>query len=96
MDWTDPAAKVARHVNGLSPFPGAWTMHEGKRLKLLRARAAEGEDVPGAVLRGEALRVACGTGAVDIIEVQPEGRGRMTAADWRRGARLAAGDRLAD
>ena len=96
VDWTDPAAKVARHVNGLSPFPGAWTMHEGKRLKLLRARAAEGEDVPGAVLRGEALRVACGTGAVDIIEVQPEGRGRMTAADWRRGARLAAGDRLAD
>ena len=96
VDWTAPAAAVARQINGLSPFPGAWTLHEGRRLKLLRARAAEGEDVPGAVLHGESLRVACGTGAVEVLEVQPEGRGRMTAADWRRGARLAAGDRLAD
>ena len=96
VDWTAPSERVARHINGLSPFPGAWTLHDGRRLKLLRAHSAEGEDVPGAVLPGESLRVACGIGAVELLEVQPEGRGRMGTADWRRGARLAAGDRLAD
>ena len=94
VDWSRPAGAVARQVNGLSPFPGAWTLHDGRRLKLLRAGVAAGEGAPGAVLPGEPLRVACGAGAVELLELQPEGRGRLAAAEWRRGTRIAAGDVL--
>ena len=94
VDWSRPAGDVARQVNGLSPFPGAWTLHDGRRLKLLRAGEAAGEGAPGAVLPGEPLRVACGAGAVELLELQPEGRGRLAAAEWRRGTRIAAGDVL--
>ena len=94
VDWSRPAGAVARQVNGLSPFPGAWTLHDGRRLKLLRAGVSAGEGAPGAVLPGEPLRVACGAGAVELLELQPEGRGRLAAAEWRRGTRIAAGDVL--
>ena len=92
VDWSRPAGEIARRVNGLSPRPGAWTLRRGRRLKLLRARVAGApengtpeNEAPGAVLPGAPLRVACGTGAMDLIEVQFEGRGRQTAADHARG-----------
>ena len=91
VDWSAPADVVARQINGLSPSPGAWTTQGGKRLKLLRARESDGDGVPGLLLPGESLRAACGEGAVEILEVQPEGRGRMAAAEWRRGSRPPSG-----
>ena len=94
VDWSRPAPEVAWQINGLSPFPGAWTLHAGRRLRLLRAVAEEGQGAPGAMLPGEGLRVACGSGAIGVLELQPEGRGRLSAGDWLRGARLAAGERL--
>ena len=93
VDWTRPAAQLARHVNGLSPFPGAWTMHRGRRLKLLRARALDDAGHAGEHLGG--LRVACGAGAVEILELQPEGAPAMPAAAFLNGADLAPGERLA-
>ena len=94
VDWTRPAPEVARHVNGLSPSPGAFVERAGGRLKLLRARAAGGSAVPGTVDGPDGLFVGAGDGRVEILEVQPGGRGPMDAADWRRGARVAAGERL--
>ena len=96
VDWARPSAEVARHVNGLSPFPGAWITFGGRRLKLLRAVPVDGAagGAPGTVMSGDGLRVAAASGAVDVLEVQPEGRGRMTATEWRRGATVAAGERL--
>ncbi|MBM2577219.1 methionyl-tRNA formyltransferase [Jannaschia sp. Os4] len=91
VDWTRPAAEVARHVNGLSPFPGAFLEIAGGRLKLLRARAVDGAGVPGAVTGAEGLTVAAGQGLVEVLEVQPAGKRAMSAADWRRGAGLAEG-----
>ncbi len=90
IDWTEPAEDIARTIRGLSPFPGAWTMIGGKRLKLHGARAVEGAGAPGTVLRG--LTIAAGEGAVEITRVQPEGRPPMAAEDWLRGARIAPGD----
>jgi methionyl-tRNA formyltransferase len=78
-----PRREVDRQIRGLSPFPGAWTTHDGRRLKLLRSRLAEGGGAPG---RGSPrLTIACGAGAVDILEVQAEGRGRQDAASFLRG-----------
>jgi methionyl-tRNA formyltransferase len=83
IDWTRPAPEVARKVMGLSPFPGAWCLAGGERVKLLRARAVAGGGPPGTILG--ALTVACGTGAVEVTELQREGRRAMPAAEALRG-----------
>ena len=90
VDWTAPADAIDRKIRGLSPFPGAWTTVAGKRVKLLRSRVADGAGAPGTVLN--AFTVAAGDRAVEITQVQPEGKGPMWSMDWLRGARLAAGD----
>ncbi len=89
VDWSRPGAEVDRQIRGLSPFPGAWTMLDGRRLKLLRSRLAEGSGTPGAVLDG--LTVACGSGAVEITELQAEGRARQPAEAFLRGRAVAPG-----
>lgn len=86
VDWTRPAAEVDRLIRGLSPFPGAWCLAGGERLKLLRSRVVAGSGVPGEVLGG--LTVACGEGAVEITEVQREGRRAVPAAEALRGMAL--------
>ena len=88
IDWTRPAAEVDRLIRGLSPFPGAWCMAGGERLKLLRSRLAEGQGAPGEVLGG--LVVACGKGAVEITEVQREGKRPLPTAEALRGMALPA------
>jgi methionyl-tRNA formyltransferase len=86
IDWSRPAAVLHDHVRGLSPFPGAWfAAPDGRtRVKVLRAEQGHGEGAPGTVL-DDTLTVACGDGALRLIEVQREGRGVMTAADLLRG-----------
>ena len=90
VEWTQGADAVARHIRGLSPFPGAWCEAGTDRLKLLRAVAVAGEGAPGAVLEG--FTVACGTGAVRITEVQRAGKRPQSAAEALRGMTLP--DRL--
>ena len=88
VDWTRPAEEVDRLIRGLSPFPGAWVQVNGERVKLLRSRLAEGNGTPGQVLHG--FTVACGTGAVEITEVQREGKRPMAVAEVLRGLILPA------
>ena len=92
IDWSNDAAEINRQIRGLSPFPGAWTTHSGRRLKFLacrRAQARPDEAAAGSVIDG--LTIACGTGAIEITELQPEGKPRMAAADFLRGTDLPAG-----
>jgi len=93
IDWSKPARAVLRHIHGLSPFPGAWAELENARVKILRCELAQGAGAPGAVL-DEQLTIACGEGAIRIIELQREGKGRMQAADFLRGTPLKAGARF--
>jgi len=93
--WDASAEAVHNHVRGLSPYPGAWTLHDGTRLKLYRTRRAEGEGEAGDVLEADdRLVVACGTGAVEVLTLQQPGRKRLDAADFLNGYALAEGDRL--
>jgi len=89
IDWTRPAIEVDRQIRGLSPFPGAWTTLAGKRLKLLASRVVAGTGSPGAVLDG--LTLACGSGAVQVDQVQAEGRARQDAASFLRGTAVTPG-----
>ncbi len=90
IDWTRPAVEVDRAIRGLSPFPGAWCEIGGERARLLRSRLAEGSGAPGEVLFG--LTVACGDGAVKILQAQRPGKRVMAADEFLRGIDLP--DRL--
>ena len=90
IDWSRSAVEVDRQIRGLSPFPGAWCDIVGERVKLLRSRLAEGQGRPGQVLPG--FRVACGTGAVEILQAQRAGKKPMSAVELLRGWALP--DRL--
>ena len=96
MDWTRPAPEVARAIRAYDPWPGAVTSLDDRRLKLFRARPSDGGGAPGEVLGAppDTLRVAAGGGAVDVAEVQLEGRPRMAAAEFLRGRSLQPGTRL--
>ncbi|NAZ38072.1 methionyl-tRNA formyltransferase [Rubellimicrobium sp. CFH 75288] len=87
IDWTAPAPAVDRLIRALSPAPGAWTESGGDRLRLLRSRLAEGSGPPGTVLPAPpgGLRVACGTGAVEILELQRPGARAMSSPEALRG-----------
>lgn len=88
IDWSAPAIEVHNHVRGLSPFPGAWCEMEiggkAERVKLLHTKVADGSGAPGAVLEG--LTIACGDGAIAIVELQRAGGKPVTAAEFLRGA----------
>ncbi len=86
VDWSKPAIEVDRLIRGLSPFPGAWCEVEGERLKLLRSRVVEGDGAAGQVLGG--LRIACGDGAVEILQAQRQGKRPMEAEELLRGFEL--------
>jgi methionyl-tRNA formyltransferase len=93
--WARPWRQVHDHIRGLSPFPGAWfeLAGEGTRVKVLRTTKGEGAGVPGTVL-DDKLTVACGEGALRILELQRAGRQAMKADEFLRGTAVAAGTRF--
>ncbi len=103
VDWTLTAHVVDRRVRGCTPSPGAWTTFRGERLKLAPVEPvpADGEPVigsaPGTLLVSKRdVMVATGSGPVRLTTVQPHGKKAMAAADWARGVRVAAGERVGD
>lgn len=86
IDWSRSAVEIDRQIRGLSPFPGAWCEVAGERVKLLRSRLVDGNGAPGELLSG--FRVACGQGAVEILEAQRAGKRPMMAEDLLRGWEL--------
>ncbi len=91
IDWSKPAAEVLRHIHGLSPFPGAWCElpidGEPVRIKLLRCEAACGAGEPGALLSDD-LTIACGDGALRVLQLQRAGKQPMSAEQFLRGTPL--------
>lgn len=90
LDWTRPAVELHRLVR----IGGAWTSFRSRRLRLVRSRLLPdaGRGLAPGEVDAASLRVGTGEGAVELVEVQPEGRAVQPAASWRNGARLLAGD----
>ncbi len=86
VDWTRPAAEVDQLIRGLSPFPGAWCDIGDERVKLLRSTVTDGAGAPGTHLGG--FEVACGDGAVQILQAQRPGKRAMPVAEVLRGLTL--------
>jgi methionyl-tRNA formyltransferase len=100
VDFRWPAAKIACRARGFQPWPGAWTWWRGQRFFLWKCRPAQVETpaVPGKLFsHGKRLFAACGQGeALELVEVQAEGRKRMDAAAFLNGYRLAEKDLLGE
>ena len=94
LDLTRPARELHNQVRGMNPWPGAFCTAGGKTLKIHETRVAAGSGAPGTLLCADPVTVACGEGALQLVTVQPEGKPRMAAEAWLRGARLPQGARL--
>lgn len=90
IDWAQPAAAIHNRVRGLQPWPGAYTGFRGQALHIWKSRVAETQpaDTPGTVVTQRPLVVSCGSGALELVEVQLEGRKRLAAAEFANGQRL--------
>jgi methionyl-tRNA formyltransferase len=89
IDWTKPWNEVHNHCRGLSPFPGAWCELAGAgRVKILRTTKGSGSGPPGRVL-DDKLTVACGSGAVRLVELQRAGKQPMAVDEFLRGTPVA-------
>lgn len=93
VNWSGPADRIDRQIRGLSPFPGAWSIVRGERVKLLMSAVVDGGGAPGEVISAPLL-VACGDGAVRIDRVQRAGKSAMDVADYMRGTGSLLGEVL--
>jgi methionyl-tRNA formyltransferase len=97
IDWNKPARLVLRHIHALSPSPAAWCEmpigNQAARVRILRCELADGEGFPGELLDNQ-LTVACGEGAIRVLELQRAGKAPMKAEEFLRGTPLKPPMRL--
>jgi methionyl-tRNA formyltransferase len=93
LDWRLAARDLDRRIRAFDPFPGAWCLLDEAPLKIWRARPAEGHGAPGQILDldRQGIRVACGEGALEIVEVQKAGGKRLPVEAFLSGHELRAG-----
>ena len=97
IDWSASAQAIHDHIRGLAPFPGAYTMIDlGKgpeRVKILRATRTEGAGTPGQIL-DDSLTIACGSGALRLLDLQRAGAKTLPADLFLRGVSMPVGQRI--
>lgn len=99
LDWSRGAVALDCHIRGLTPFPGAFfevpRKNGTERIKVLSARPVSGKGAPGEILSCEGgLTIACGEGALQLLQIQRAGKAPMMAEECLRGMMLKKGDRL--
>jgi len=99
IDFTRPAGELDCIIRGITPIPGAFAYLNGKMLKISKACPVEGKGDVGEVIDTDGVgdgsfTVACGEGALKVLSVIPEGKGRMSAGDFVRGRKISKGDKL--
>lgn len=95
--WSRTAREIYNRHRGVQPWPGSWCVFQGKRLKVLRMKLAEGSGPAGQVVAVDsAVKVGTADGLVELMEVQPENKRPMSAEDWARGYGLKVGEHLED
>ena len=101
IDWSTDARSISNRVRGFQPFPGSFTTFRGDGLKIWDATAAgdtAGNDAAGAIVtaKGDDLQIACADSILQIMELQPEGKRRLSARDFINGLRPEIGERFGD
>jgi len=98
LDFGRPAVELERRIRAFEPWPGSFTTHQGKRVKIHRAGVGSGQGAPGTVLAigPAAIEVACGRRSLLLLDLQPEGKRRMGAREFVAGHKIAVGTRPFD
>jgi len=98
VDWSSDAVTVSRIIRAYDPRPGAHTTLRSGEVKMFGARRADGSaaGTAGEVLSidGAGMVIACGEGAVQVTNVHPAGKRRLTPREWAAGRGVAVGERL--
>ena len=95
IDWKMPAREILNRARGFQPWPGAYGFLRGQRFHVWRGAAADKELAPGALMAdGKRLFAGCGGGAIELVEIQLEGKKRMVAAAFLNGFSIEAGEVL--
>ena len=90
INWKDNASNIVAKINALNPSPGCWFNLLGSRIKIIKAREVNIKGQPGAVLN-ENLTIACSTNAVQVLELQKEGKKKISVQEFLRGNKLKPG-----
>ena len=90
IDWKQDANKVLAHIHGLSPSPGAWFELKNERFKVLKAKISQENGKSGYVL-DENLTVGCGSGSIQILELQRQGKNIQTTKEFLKGKKISKG-----
>ena len=85
LDFSSSADVLERKIRAFNPYPGCYFEYEGERFKILRAKAVNENGTAGQILEGKGLKIACGVGALDVIEIQRQGKKAMPISDLLRG-----------
>ena len=85
LDFSLSAEVLERKIRAFNPYPGCYFKYEGERFKVLRAKVLEESGSAGQILEGKGLKIACGLGALDVLEIQRQGKKTMPIADLLRG-----------
>jgi methionyl-tRNA formyltransferase len=93
IDWAQPATTIDRQIRALAPFPGAWTLINGERVKLLGSECGGGSAAPGTVLDAS-LTIACGMDALRVTRAQRAGKAAQDVGEFLRGWPVPAGLKL--
>ena len=98
IEWDRSAKEITDRIRGFQPFPSSFTFRNGKKITVWRAIAGgtiRGEPGTVASIDSDTFEVACGDGSVlSVMEIQPEGKRRVSAADYVNGVRLKVGDKF--
>ncbi len=93
LNFANPAQDIHKLIQGLNPWPSATVVTStGKKLKIHRSTLVDMSGDIGEVLDNKRLIIACGEGSIELVEVQPEGKGKVAGSAYMNGARLAKGD----
>jgi len=97
IDWSLPAQVIHNRVRGFQPWPGAFAGFRGQKVHIWKSRTAGLQcGTPGRIGTLKPLTICCGSGSLELLEMQLEGRKRISAADFVNGQRLAENDVLGD
>ena len=91
--WNENASNIIAKINALSPSPGSWFNFLGSRIKIIKAREVSSKGKPGSIIN-ENLTIACAKNAIQVLELQKEGKTKMTATEFLRGNKIKIGINL--